>query len=164
MGKKRTAAAGVPKRDAPRLVNIAELKGIPREGTLIHFTAEQWKHALQRIATGKAVPKYGLRLAYYPLPDGGGVVQPDCVVNPCEICKVRMRWIPNEGLTFECACRPDPKCPDGHPPPPVSNLCRFVVNTTGWIRIDCQSQGCAGRCRFQAVHQGSQILIVCACI
>src|SRR2546422_4017546 len=36
-------------------------------------------------------PKYGLRLAYYPLPDGGGVVHPDCVVNPCEICKVRRR-------------------------------------------------------------------------
>ena len=110
---------------APLIINIADVKETPPEGTLIHFTAEQWEGAIRDIPVGKALPKVGSRLTFYPLPDGGGVVSGDCISMPCEICRIRMRFDPETGqLFFECLCRPDPNCPEEPPVPPPSSVCQ----------------------------------------
>src|SRR5262245_41812148 len=136
MAKKR-ASRSPRSSKAPRLVNIASVKSVPSKGTLLHFTAEQWKQATKGIPSGKAVPKYGIRLAYYPLPDDDGIGQVECVQGPCEICAVRPRLTPNGELVFECRCRPDPRCPPEPGAPPAGTACELVVGTRP-IRIHCQ--------------------------
>lgn len=165
MPKKPVPSAEPAPVKAPRLVNVAAVKSTPREGTLIHFTAEQWKAATKGIPIGKAVPKMGARLNFYPTPDGGGLVQGDCIAMPCEICRARMRFDPQTGeLFYECLCRPDPHCPEDPPPPPASNLCRFAIRVGGQPRIGCVSNGCGQRCRLTAVsQQGGRWVITCAC-
>lgn len=150
----------------PRLINVAEVKATPREGTLIHFTEEQWKAAIREIPTGKALPKVGTRLTFYPLPDGGGVIGGDCIQMPCELCRVRQVFDPKGGqLIFDCQCRPDPRCPEDPPPPPPppTSLCRLVIQVGSRPLISCQSNGCQQRCRLTGVRQGGRWIITCAC-
>ena len=75
---------------APRIQNILDIGRTFREGTLIHFTAQQWEQMTSRIPPGKGVPKYGVALEYYPIPDGDILTQPICVQNPCEMCRIRV--------------------------------------------------------------------------
>ncbi|HEX3131401.1 MAG TPA: hypothetical protein VH394_28950 [Thermoanaerobaculia bacterium] len=149
----------------PRIVNVESIKATPPAGTLIHFSKEQWASAIRDIPQGKALPKYGSRLAYYPLPDGGGALQGDCIQNPCEICRFRQRFDPQTmQLVFECLCRPDPHCPEDPPPPPppASNVCRLVVQVNP-VRIFCASNGCNRTCRVSIVRDGQRFVITCAC-
>jgi hypothetical protein len=73
-GRSSLSAAGSASSGPPRVPpirNIVEIKGALREGTLVHFTAEQWKELLSGIEVGRAKPKYGTGLEAYPIPDGG---------------------------------------------------------------------------------------------
>jgi hypothetical protein len=149
---------------APRIINVAAIKSTPREGTLIHFTEAQWKGALKGIPVGKALPKRGSRLLFTPLPDGGGLVQGDCISMPCEICRIRMRFDPETGmLGFECLCRPDPNCPEDPPLPAPSSLCRLVIRVGVGPVIRCVSNGCTLNCRLTVVRQGQRLVIACVC-
>jgi hypothetical protein len=151
---------------APRVINVADIKSTPREGTLIHFTEAQWKGAVKGIPVGKALPKRGSRLLFTPLPDGGGFVQGDCISMPCEICRSRMRFDPKTGmLIFECLCRPDPNCPEDPPPtiPPTSNLCQLRIRVGVGPVIRCDSNGCTQHCRLTIVRQGQRFVIACVC-
>lgn len=97
------------RQKAPRVRNIQDLKGPVRPGTLIHFNAQQWRRLTKGMARGKAVPKYGVCLEGYPIPDGGVLAQPLCIEDPCEICRIRTRGITADGeMIFDCQCRPDP--------------------------------------------------------
>ena len=156
------ASAGTGSKP-PRMVNVESIKSTPPAGTLIHFSKEQWESAIRDIPKGKAIPKYGARLYYYPLPDGGGAVQGDCIQAPCEICRLRQRFDPQTGeLIFECQCRRDPHCPEDPPPPVATGLCRLVIQTNP-VRIGCVSNGCNRRCRVAIVRSGQRFVITCVC-
>lgn len=153
---------------APRIQNILYIGRTFREGTLIHFTAQQWKQMTSRIHPGKGVPKYGVALEYYPIPDGGVITQPICNPNVCETCNIRVTGFGAGGtMTVECRCRRDPRCPDlpSSSPGTMSNLCRLVIRRTGMTLnpILCISQGCNGQCRLRAVRQGNRYLLGCWC-
>jgi hypothetical protein len=161
-GGKSGAAGRKVKPGAPKLINIADLKSVPPKGTLIYFTAQQWKEATSAIRIGKAVPKFGPRLVFFPFPDGGGVIQYSCISQPCEICLGRMTFDQEQGLGFECFCRPDPKCPSNPPPPPGAG-CRLVISLRPRLLIDCAPTSCRGRCTLGAAGQLGQIVITCIC-
>lgn len=155
----------MPKAKAPSIINVEDIKKTPPEGTLIHFTAAQWNGAIKGIPMGKALPKRGSRLMFTPLPDGGGLVQGDCVAMPCEICRSRMRFDPQSGmLIFECLCRPDPNCPEDPPVPPApSTLCQLRIRVGIGPVIRCESNGCTQHCRLTIVRQGQFFVIACVC-
>jgi hypothetical protein len=70
MNKKRskTRSRGLVK--TPRIKNILDIGKRLTPGTLLHVTASQWTQLTSRIPTGKGVPKYGVTLEFYPIPDG----------------------------------------------------------------------------------------------
>lgn len=148
----------------PRMVNVESIKSTPPAGTLIHFSKEQWEAATRDIPKGKAIPKYGVRLYYYPLPDSGGAAQGDCIQGPCEICRLRQRFDPATGqLIFECQCRRDPNCVEDPPSTlPGSNQCRIAIQLNP-VRIVCVSNGCTRRCRIAIVRDGQRFVITCVC-
>jgi hypothetical protein len=162
MNKKRskTRSRGLVK--TPRIKNILDVGKRLTPGTLLHVTASQWKQLTSRIPTGKGVPKYGVTLEFYPIPDGDFIGQPMCIQNPCEVCRVRVSGFGPEGaMTFDCQCRPDPNCPQDPPPPPPSPRCALEIPRVGGrLTLGCRSQGCTGRCRLTAVRQGFRYLIV----
>jgi hypothetical protein len=149
--------------------NVMEIRGPWKEGTLLHFTAAQWKQAVSRIPAGNRLPKYGMFLEAYPVPGEDMIVQPVCVQGPCEICRVRMAPGPRGPIFFDCQCRRDPACPPEDPPgtpPPPTNLCRLVIRRTGFtIGFACESQGCTSPrgCRLTVVRSGFRFIITCAC-
>lgn len=165
MAKARRPVASRGRPQAPRLRNIEDVKGPLRSGTLLHFSARQWQQATEGIPASKARPKYGLCLECYPIPGGDVIVQPTCIQNPCEICRARITgFTPGGGMTFECLCRRDPRCPEDPPPPPPSPLCALAVRRVrGQLQLVCESRGCRGRCRLEAIRQNGRILIVCRC-
>jgi hypothetical protein len=145
-----------------------DVKGPLRKGTLLHFTAQQWKQAIARIPEGKQLPKQGLRLEAYPIPGEDVLVEPICVSGPCEICRARTRPGPEGPISFDCACRRDPRCPEDRLPPPgqSASACSLVIHRTGgFIRIGCQDQGCtsARGCRLQFVRSGFRYVLTCVC-
>jgi hypothetical protein len=93
----------------PLIRNVLEIKAPVKDGTLLHFTAAQWKQATARIPVGKRLPKQGLFLEAYPIPGEDVIVQPNCVQGPCEICRVRMTPGPRGPIIFDCQCRRDPR-------------------------------------------------------
>jgi hypothetical protein len=163
----KRAVASRPRVTVPTIRNVMEIKAPVKEGTLLHFTAAQWKQAISRIPVGRRLPKQGMFLEAYPIPDGDVLAQPDCVPGPCEICRVRM--VPGrDGLiAMDCQCRRDPNCPpEPSSPPPSVNRCRLAIGRIGGsIRIFCENQGCTSPrgCRLTAVRTGGRYIITCAC-
>lgn len=147
----------------PRIRNITAIRGPIRSRTLIHFSKEQWEQAIAEIPRGKAIPKHGICLECYPIPGGDVVAQPNCIQNPCEICRVRTRFSRTGEMTFDCLCRPDPRCPSDPVPPIQSNLCALGIERRPVIRIVCRSQGCNRTCRLTSARQNGRILILCRC-
>ena len=144
-----------------QVVNILNVKGPLKAGTYLHFTAEQWKQATAKLESGKAVPKFGLRVAYFPFPDGGVIVQADCVQGKCEIdCMVRTRFTPDREFIFDCRCKRDPACLN-EPDPRTPKCALKIVPGRG---LQCVSQGCTGRCKITNIPiPGGRGLIVCVC-
>jgi hypothetical protein len=96
-----------------------EIRAPVKEGTLLHFTAAQWKQAISRIPVGRRLPKQGMFLEAYPIPDGDVLAQPDCVPGPCEICRVRM--VPGRDGLIAMDCQGGRfviACACGRPPSP----------------------------------------------
>ena len=150
----------------PSIRNIANVKGRLRPKTLLHFSAKQWKTLISKIPKGKGMPKYGICLECYPIPDGDVLVQPVCIEGPCEICRIRIaRFGPDLMPIYDCRCQPDrERCPDDPPPPPPTPLCRLTFRRRrGVIQLTCDSQGCRGRCRLTSIRENGRIMIVCQC-
>jgi hypothetical protein len=147
--------------------NILGVKASLQARTYLHFTARQWKQATEKIPSGKAVPKYGLRLAYFPFPDGGVIVQGDCVPGKCETdCMIRIRRGPEGEFTFSCRCKRDPACLEngggGGKPGGGTPKCELRLLPGRGFR--CLSQGCTGSCKMSSVTiPGGRGLIVCVC-
>lgn len=156
-------SSGAPR--VPAIRNIVDIKGPVRAGTLVHFSAEQWKELMSGIELGRAKPKYGAGLEAYPIPGGGVVAQPLCIEGPCEKCRARVVGFGPQGeAVFECQCvrdDRDPTCRD-RPTPTPSPLCRLVVRGRP-LRLECDSTGCSGTCRVSAVRDGARWVISCAC-
>jgi hypothetical protein len=161
-------AARRPKITVPAIRNVMEIKGPVKEGTLLHFTAAQWKQAIARIPVGRRLPKHGLFLEAYPIPGEDVIVEPHCAPGPCEICRVRMIPGRDGPILMECQCLRDPRCPEDppSPPQPSAHLCRLVIRRVGTsIRLVCESQGCTSPrgCRLTVVRMGIRFIITCAC-
>ena len=166
MTSKPIFAATLSPPKAPRLRNISEVKGPLHQGTLIHFSAKQWKQMTARIPVEKGMPTPGLGLDCYPIPGGDVIVQPTCIANPCETCKIKVSGVyPDGRIGFDCQCQRDPDCIDNRnpPPPPPPNCALDILTTGGRIRIRCRSQGCSGRCRLRATQQDGRFVIACLC-
>ena len=161
----KTRKTAATRGKVPAIVNIAEVGPTLGGGTLLHFTAKQWEQMTADIPVGKGVPKFGVALEYYPIPDGDVLAQPICVQNPCEICRVRRTGFNKDGfMIMECLCQPDPRCPQDPPPPPSSPLCRLGIQQTGGMfRLACIGQGCTRTCRLSVIRDGSRFLLVCRC-
>lgn len=52
------------------MVNILDIKGRLRAKTLIHSSASQWQEITEGLPQTRAIPKYGVDLAGYPIPGG----------------------------------------------------------------------------------------------
>lgn len=148
----------------PRLRNIQNIKGPLREGTLIHFSKKQWEKIIKGVPMGKAVPKYGVALECYPIPGGDVVGQPNCIQNPCEICRARVAGISPDGvLTFECLCKQDPNCPTEPVPPIITPQCSLAIDARRLRPIYCRNNGCRRTCRLTFVRQGTHWILTCHC-
>ena len=163
MAKSRKPASKGAK--VPAILNIAQVGSTLEPRTLLHFTAKQWEQMTAGIPVGKGVPKFGVALEYYPIPDGDVLAQPICVQNPCEICRVRQTGFGPDGfMSIECICQKDPNCPQDPPPPPPSPLCRFGFQQSGGMfKLACISQGCTRTCRLSVVRDGNRFLLSCRC-
>jgi hypothetical protein len=170
MAKQRASRKKVRTLKPPHVRNVKEVKGPIRDGTLLHMTEKQWGQAKKGLRQLKTLPKSGTCLDVYPIPDGDVIVQPNCIQQPCEICRVRTipTRVPGGGIGFiaDCQCKPDPRC-DFDPPPPLGPACSLEIRTSGVIGISCQNNHCARNCRlgFVRVQQpfGTMFRIVCTC-
>jgi hypothetical protein len=152
---------------APNIRNISEIRGPIRKTTLIHFTAEQWKRAIRGIPVGRRLPKEGVTFEAYPIPDGGVIGEPNCIAQPCQICVSRQPIGPRGEISFECLCRPDPKCPptNGGGGGPATQPCRLVLRRVGGFPQFVCDGSCTGtrQCRLTIVRERVRIVITCAC-
>ena len=151
-----------------KIVNLGDLPAKWEDGTLIHFTATQWKSLTKDIPIVKTTPKYGAGMEAYPIPDGDYIGQPTCIQGPCEICRSRVTGFGPEGImTFECQCRRDTqKCPDLPDGGPSAGSCSLAFQRRGaaGFQLVCRSQNCTRTCHLRARVLGTgQWLIFCQC-
>lgn len=170
----------------PQVRNIADLKSTPRNVTLIHFSAEQWKGAIKGVKEARSIRKGRSFIEYIPLPDGGGIIHADCgSPSPTDRCSVRPvvdlpRPVPPQPgpgprpgpelsrlpeqvpVRFECTCRPasggGSKAPVVLKPP-----CELIIERAPRLRITCRSNSCSGRCVLTIVRDGLRFRISCEC-
>ena len=167
MAKKRR---GTPRIVVPRVRNLMDIKGRIGPNTLIHLSEGQWERALEGVEETKRVPKRGMCFDAYPVP-GGFLGRPNCIAQPCEICRPITIIGPRGELIFDCRCQRDPNCPDlgngGGLPPTGGCRLAFVRGGVRGPRLACVAAGCGGACRLVVVRRttvtGPRFVITCTC-
>ena len=174
MRKGKTAPQRPPR--PPRLTNVADIKGPPRSGTLIHFTAEQWKQATARMRFKdvKRLPKHAVPLALHPFADGGVAIEPHCN-EAGENCRPSFRHqVLPDGHKISIGCLCDPGDPPRLAPPPGCETELQIFPPRGRrllpdLRFVCVNTGlCPTTCGWMRIPQRQRsgiwiTVIACAC-
>ena len=110
----------------PKIINVADVSYTLREPTLLHFTAEQWKHMLAGMKKVEKLGQHDDALEVSPMPGENGAVlaartgkcPPDC--DPVYIYEGDT---PKNFHRILVGC----DCHDHPPPPPPLSVCRIGV-------------------------------------
>lgn len=66
------AEGGIIKPVVPKIINVMDIKARPREMTLVHFTATQWKDVTRKLKLTDELPQKSVLVEAVPLPGSRG--------------------------------------------------------------------------------------------
>jgi hypothetical protein len=147
--------------------SIADVRGTPKNPTLIHMTTPQWKHATRGIPVDNvpdSTTKHVFSLIGIPDPEGGVLLYPNCPnQGPDTQCMVVQRFL-GGSLVYECRCRNRRKSPQLSPPAP----CRLSITPGVNPTITCMHGTCSRNCRLTLQREKTTFgltlyRLVCAC-